>query len=133
MCKSPKEASSPPSYAASAVISATKVKRDVKVGITLKQVNDGPIFISKISANSLFASGEFKVGQEIVAINNVIVAGKTASEAVALLKHVPTGDSVTILATKHIASQDDSDTIYDDACQFGQFVLNPCYDVIDRC
>lgn len=109
-------------------ISISRTKCDGKVGITLKQVGDGPIFISKISPQSPFAFSELTVGQVLLAINDVPIVPETkTSNAVALLKEVPTGDCVTIQATKNTVSEGDSDELYEDACQLGQFVLNPCW------
>lgn len=72
-------------------VAVTKQTRDRRLGIGLKNKNsdrpNGPIYISSIASNGLFANSGLIVGMQMLSINNISLPyGMTTGEAIQILK-----------------------------------------------
>ena len=91
---------------------------DRKLGLSLARQNDGRILIRKVLATSLFASSAVQPQQELFRVNGKDVRGLPVQQVVELLQK----EMTVSIETK---TADDYDDI--DACQVGQFLLNPLW------
>jgi membrane-associated protease RseP (regulator of RpoE activity) len=90
--------------AGGAVAVVFKESKDEKCGITLRQtVPSGPVTVSGIGEDGLFAKTDLKAGMQVISINNVAVEGMTKEQAIQIVKD--TEGKLTVVGQPYVAKK----------------------------
>ena len=90
------------------VTATVEKKAGAKLGLTLTEVDD-TLIVTKIKEGGLMAGTPLKEGMEIFSINNIIVAGKSSTDAAGIL--IDAKGTITILAFKNEDDEESSDGV----------------------